>query len=187
MTDKSAALSGEAANFPISPGETDTSYVDEKGRTRWRRNDQMGQRLKELGEFLVIGGYEESHAARYPRLAHDVSRYPESVVTMHREDRLRQIPGIGETIAGIVGEILDTGTCRKIEEWAEHTPKSVMEMTSIPGLGAKTIKLLFQEYGIVDLATFADALEAGRLDGVKGLGPKTLASARAYIAENAKK
>jgi len=165
----------------------DTSYVDEKGRTRWRRNDEMGQRLKELGEFLVIGGYEESHAARYPRLAHDVSRYPESVVAMHREGRLKEIPGIGETIAGILGEILDTGTCRKIEEWAEHTPKTVMELTAIPGLGAKTIKLLYQEHGIVDLATFRDALEGGRLNGVKGLGPKTLAATRAYLAENAPK
>src|SRR3569833_2530345 len=98
----------------------DSSYGDEKGRTRWRRNDEIGGRLMELGEFLVIGGYEESHAARYPKLAHAVSRYPESVVAMHREDRLRQIPGIGETIAGIVGEILDTGACRKIEEWAER-------------------------------------------------------------------
>ena len=165
----------------------DTSYVDEKGRTRWRRNDEMGQRLKDLGVFLVIGGYEESHAARYPKLAHAVSRYPESVVALHREGRLQEIEGIGETIAGIMGEILDTGTCRKIEEWAEHTPKSVMELTRLPGLGAKTIKLLYQEYGVVDLATFREALEAGRLVGVKGLGPKTLASAREYLAENGSK
>jgi DNA polymerase (family 10) len=161
----------------------DSSYIDEKGRTRWRRNDEIGLKLKQLGEFLIIGGYEESHAARYPKLAHAVSRYPESVVLLHREGRLREIQGIGETIAGIVGEFLDTGTCRKIEEWAEHTPKSVMELAAIPGLGAKTIKLLYQEYGIFDLVTFRDALNAGRLEGVKGLGAKTLASAQAYLAE----
>lgn len=178
------AVTADAASEQKMTDLDDTSYIDEKGRTRWHRNDEMGLRLKELGEFLVIGGYEESHAARYPKLAHAVSRYPESVVTMHREGRLREIPGIGETIAGIVGEILDTGTCRKIEEWAEHTPKSVMELTALPGLGAKTIKLLYQEMGIVDLATFRKALEAGRFDGVKGLGPKTLASARAYLTEN---
>ena len=62
-----------------------------------------------------------------------------------------------------------------------------MELRAIPGLGAKTIKALFQEYGIVDLASFRQALEAGRLNGVKGLGPKTLAAAKAYIAENASK
>lgn len=161
----------------------DSSYIDEKGRTRWHKNDEIGRRLKELGEFLVIGGYEESHAARYPKLAHAVSRYPESVVRMHREGRLREIPGIGETIAGIVGEFLDTGTCRKLEEWAEHTPKSVMQLTAIPGLGAKTVKALFHDYGVFDLATLKAALEAGRLDGVKGLGTKTLASTRAYLAE----
>ncbi len=161
---------------------SDESYIDAKGRTRWQRNDEMGERLKRLGEFLVIGGYEESHAARYPRLAHDVSRYPVSVEELHREGRLEEIPGIGSTIAGIIGEILDTGTCRKIEEWAEHTPKSVMELTEIPGLGAKTIKLLYQEYGVRDLDSLSEALEAGRLEGVKGLGPKTMTAIREHIA-----
>lgn len=160
----------------------DESYIDEKGRTRWKRNDEMGRRLKELGEFLVIGGYDESHAARYPRLAHDVSRYPISVVQLHSEGRLEEIPGIGSTIAGFLGEILDTGTCRKIEDWAEHTPKSVMELTAVPGLGAKTIKMLFQEFGIVDLDSLATAVNAGKLNGIKGIGPKTMTAIREHVA-----
>jgi DNA polymerase (family 10) len=170
-----------SVGYPIRDMD-DERYIDAKGRTRWKRNDEMGERLKQLGEFLVIGGYDESHAARYPRLAHDVSRYPVSVMELHREGRLEEIPGIGSTIAGIVGEILDTGTCRKIEEWAEHTPKSVMELAAIPGLGAKTIKLLYQEYGIADLDSLAAALADGRLDGVKGLGPKTITAIREHLA-----
>ena len=40
------------------------AYVDEKGRTRWRRNDEIAEKLTELYAFLVIGGYEETHARR---------------------------------------------------------------------------------------------------------------------------
>ena len=159
----------------------DESYIDEKGRTRWRRNDEMGERLKQLGEYLIIGGYEESHAARYPRLAHAVSRYPESIVELHKGGRLEEIPGIGDTIATIIGELLDTGTCQKLEDWAKHTPRSVMEMAAVPGLGAKTVKMLYQEHNIVDLAGLADALDADRLAGVKGLGPKTISAIRSHI------
>ena len=52
---------------------SDTSYVDAKGRTRWQRNEWLAERLKELGEFLVIGGYAESHAVVYKRLSYTIS------------------------------------------------------------------------------------------------------------------
>ena len=161
----------------------DTSYTDEKGRLRWRRNDQIAVQLKEMGEFLVVGGYEASHAARYPKLAHAISRYPESVVELDKQGRLREIPGIGETIAGIISEMLATGTCRKIEEWAEHTPKSVVEMTRIPGLGALTVRSLFQDYGIRDLKGLEQSLAEGHLSGVKGLGKKTLENIQQHLSK----
>ena len=104
----------------------DTSYIDQKGRTRWRRNDEIAGKLQQLHDILVIGGYEESHAARYPRLAYAISRHPESIVELHREGCLSTISGVGETIAEIIGEFIETGTCTKLEEFAEHTPKTVL-------------------------------------------------------------
>ena len=102
----------------MSPKD-DTSYIDQKGRTRWQRNDEIAEKLQQLHDILVIGGYEESHAARYPRLAYAISRYPEPIVELHREGRLSTISGVGETIAEIIGEFIETRTCTKLEEFAE--------------------------------------------------------------------
>ncbi len=164
------------------PDANDTSYTDAKGRTRWHHNDEVGGMLKELGDFLIISGYDESHAARYPRLAHAVSRYPESVVQLAQENRLGAIPGIGGTITSFIAEYLETGTCSKIEETAEHTPRTVLELTAIPRLGAKTVRSLYQEHGIDSLAALAEALDDGRLEGIKGLGKKTLETMRDFVA-----
>ena len=60
--------------------DNEESYIDEKGRLRWHCNDRLAEQLKQLYDFLVIGNYEESHASRYPRLAHTISRHPESFV-----------------------------------------------------------------------------------------------------------
>ena len=155
--------------------DEDTSYTDEKGRTRWRRNDEVAGLLKELADYLVVGGYEPSHAARYPKLAYAVSRMPESVVALHREGRLREIPGVGETVAGIIGELVETGTTRKTRESGDGfvpPPLSVLEMTRLPGLGALTARRLYAEYGIESLDALRDALDAGMLDDFRGLGPK---------------
>ena len=164
----------------------DTSYTDAKGRVRWRRNDEIAEKLQQFHDILVIGGYEESHAARYPRLAYAISRHPESIYNLHREGRLSAIPGVGGTIAGIIGEFLETGTCAKLEEFAEHTPKTVLGLTAIPGLGVKTVKMLYEEFGIDSLASLQEALDQGRLEGIKGIGKKTMENIRQHISANLK-
>ena len=164
----------------------DTSYTDEKGRTRWRRNDEIAAKLKELADYLVIGGYEESHAARYPKLAYVISRHPESILQIHAQGRLGEIPGVGGTIAAIIGEMIETGTCRKMEapiqEGSTNPPRTVLEMTAIPRFGAKMARTLYQEYGIDSLETLKSALDAGLLDTVPGMGKKTADTVRQYLA-----
>ena len=86
----------------------DQAYVDEKGRTRWRRNDQVAEYLKQLYDFLVIGGYEETHARRYPQLAYTISRHPGLIDQLHAEGRLAEIQGIGGVVAQIIGECIET-------------------------------------------------------------------------------
>ncbi len=159
----------------------DKSYVDYKGRRRWRRNDQIAEQIKQLGDFLIIGGYEESHATRYSKLAHTISRHPESIVRLYKEGRLGQISGVGGALAKIVNEFLETGTCTKMEEWAKQTPKTVLELTAIPGLGAKTARTLYQEHGIESLGALREALDNRGLDGVKGMGKKTIETIRQHI------
>ena len=157
------------------------TYRDAKGRVRWHVNDWLGGRLEDLAHFLVIGGYPESHATRYPKLAYLISRYPESILTIHREGRLGELPGVGETVAAIIGEFLDTGTCDKWREWALTTPESVLEMTAVPGLGAKLIRTFYAEHGITTLTGLKAALASGQLDGLPGLGPKTRAAIAASV------
>jgi len=164
---------------------SDTSYTDAKGRTRWQRNDWLAERLKELGEFLIIGGYEESHAVVYKRLSYTISRYPASVERLLSEGRLAEIPDVGPTIAALIEEFMLTGTCGKREEWATCHPPSLLDVCAIPGMGAKMVRTLYLEHRIDSLPRLEKALDSGQLAGVRGLGKKTVESARAHIAAQA--
>ena len=166
-----APMDGEDAGG--KNGSMKGSYKDAKGRERWSCNDALAQKLKELHDVLVIGNYEESHAARYPRLAHMISRHAESIEVMDAEGRIAQLPGVSEVIEEIISEFLATGTCRKMEfgdEFFSPPPRSVLELTKIPRLGAKTARTLYQEHGISSLRDLGEALEEGRLAEVKGIG-----------------
>ncbi len=157
-------------------------YTDEKGRTRWSVNDDIAQKLLELHTFLIIADYPEDHAARYPRLAHAISRFPESMADLVAQDRLiEEIPGVGDIIATIITELLETGTCTKLEEFAGDTPRTVVELVPIPGFGAKTIKRLYEETGVDSLVSLREAIDAGKLKGFRGIGKKTLEKIEGYL------
>lgn len=160
---------------------SDRSHTDEQGRVRWELNERIAERLAGLADYLVIGGYEESHTTVYKRLAYTVSRWPESLETLRHEGRLKQLPSVGPTIQALLTELVDTGTCAKWDDWTQRVPESVLEMRSIPGLGPKMIRTLFLGYGIDGLAALELALEAGRLGDVKGMGPKTVTQIRRHM------
>ena len=160
------------------------SYIDAKGRTRWHQNDEIALKFLELHTFLIIADYPEDHASRYPWLSNYISRFPEPMSDLIAQGRLiEEIPGAGEVVAKIVEDLLETGTTAKLEEFAGDTPRTVVELVPVPGLGAKTIKRLYEEVDVDSLASLRAAIDEGELKGFRGMGAKTLAKIEAYLDE----
>ncbi|MBC8066152.1 MAG: hypothetical protein H7Y17_15070 [Chlorobia bacterium] len=146
-------------------------------------NAELAQELRDLRDFLIIAGYEESHATRYTLIARSIEKMPESISMLKDEGRLDEIPGVGKLIKLYIREYLETGTCSKRAEWASEAPDSVLELVRIPGVGAKTARFLFQNYGVHSLESLKVAIEEGKLKDAPGIGPKTLATMKDF-AEN---
>lgn len=153
-------------------------YKDTKGRNRWVRNDEVGAIVKQLGEYLIIGGYPEEHAKRYAQLAHTISRWPESIDKVAKASDLDSLPGVGGVITGYLDEIIKTGTTEKFndDQYGPLPPRTVLELTSIERLGAKTARMLYQDHGIDSMKSLCEYAKQGKLNGIKGIGPKMLAT-----------
>jgi len=148
-------------------------------------NDKIAQKLMELNTILLVADYPEDHASRYPRLAYTISRMEESVAELVAEGSLQEkVPGVGDIVATIITEYVETGTCSKLQEYASDVPETIVELIPIPGLGPKTIKLLYQEVGIDSLLSLRTAIDEGKLNGIKGIGPKTIEKFEEYLDEN---
>jgi len=61
---------------------------------------------------------------------------------------------------------------------------SVLDLVRIPGLGPKTARKLYQEYGIGSLTDLQKADEGGVLADVQGVGPKLLDAIRSQYKSN---
>ncbi|CAN5699747.1 hypothetical protein BH11ARM2_BH11ARM2_06440 [soil metagenome] len=145
-------------------------------------NAELAQKLRDLRDFLIIAGYEESHATRYSHISRHIEKMPEEVEVMRREGRLKEIPGVGGLITTYIKEILEDGVSSKQRDWEPVAPISVLELVRIPGLGAKTAKRLFHEFGIASAADLRRALNEGKLEHTSGIGEKTRAAWREELA-----
>lgn len=99
---------------------------------------------------------------------------------------LEETRGIGKGMIEKVQEWVGQGRLELLEELHEQVPAGLMEMMKIPTLGPKKIKMLWKERGIDSLHRLEEAIQAGELAGLAGLGPRSIEKIRAGIEQRRK-
>lgn len=89
-----------------------------------------------------------------------------------KEDRLTTLPRIGDALASQIKQLYLTGESSVLNGLRQEFPKGVIELSTVPGLSVEKIKQL-DEAGISSIAQLKAAAETGRLETLKGFGPKT--------------
>lgn len=84
-----------------------------------------------------------------------------------------QKAGFSKAIASKIADLMQTQTFAELTEYVQKTPPGLLEVLEIKGIGAKKVRLLWQEQGIEDLDGLREACEAGAVAKLKGLGEKT--------------
>lgn len=137
-------------------------------------NAEIARVLYEIAELLEIKGENTFKIRAYQRAAEAIGGLSRNVEQLRtEEDGLKTVPGVGESIAQKIEEMLDTGKCRYHEELLSEIPATVLEMLRIPGLGPKKAKLLVEREGITTIDQLEEAARAGRLRKLRGMGEKT--------------
>lgn len=86
---------------------------------------------------------------------------------------LTKIKGVGASTADKILELGKTGTVEKLERLRSEYPPKFVELTKIPGLGPKTLKMIRAQLGVEDLEGLKAALDAEQLRELPGLGEKS--------------
>jgi DNA polymerase (family 10) len=86
---------------------------------------------------------------------------------------LTKIKGVGGSTADKILELANTGMVAKLEDLRTKYPPAFVELTKIPGLGPKTLKMIRSELGVEDIDGLRKAIAAERLRDLPGLGEKS--------------
>ena len=137
------------------------------------RNAEIAAALRELGILYELDGADRFRVLAYREAARTVANSPISVEQLANEGRLTELPGIGDTLAEKIETLIESGSIPSADKLKAKFPATLVEVTRVPGLGAKTARRIYEELGVENLVELKEAAEQGRIAGIRGLGPKT--------------
>src|SRR3954452_11063385 len=136
------------------------------------RNAEIAAALRELGVLYDLDGADRFRVLAYREAARTVASSPVSVEQLAEEGRLTELSGVGKTLAQKIETLIETGSIPSADKLKQKFPATLVEVTRVPGLGAKTARRIYDEVGVENLDQLKQAAEDGRLSGISGLGPK---------------
>src|ERR671918_1611364 len=130
--------------------------------------------LAELARLTALDeGTPQAFKARaYENAMAGIEAHPGDIEGLSKAE-LTKIKGVGGSTADKIIELAETGKVSKLEMLREKFPPRFVELTKIPGLGPKTLKMLRAELGIEDVGSLRAAIDAQRLRDLPGLGEKS--------------
>ena len=139
---------------------------------RWMRNAEIAEALAELATLYELDGAIRYRVLAYREAARVIRQSPVSVEELARAGRATELPGVGETLEQKILALLDTGEIPAAAKLKRKFPPALVEVTRVPGVGAKTARRLHDELGVSSLDDLRAAAEQERIREIKGLGPK---------------
>ena len=136
-------------------------------------NSEISRIFDEIAELLDLKGENSFKVKAYQKAARTVDSLAQPLSDFKSIKELTQIPGIGQSIAEKIMEIVATGDCRLHQELKSEFPPQILVLLSVPALGPKKAAILYRELGIGNLEELKTAAQADTISGIKGFGAKT--------------
>jgi DNA polymerase (family 10) len=150
------------------------------------RNAEIALHFDELADLYELDGAIVHRVLAYRNAAKAIREATASVEEMTRAGTVTRLPGIGKTIEEKLTTLFDTGTIPSAEKLKAKYPPGLVELTRLPGFGAKKARKLFDALRVASLDDLRKAVEEGRLKDVPGFGPKAEENVRVALEAGAK-
>ncbi len=141
-------------------------------------NETLADMFDTIADVLELQGDIPYRVRAYRNAARTIRDLDRSVAEVAEEGTLEELPGIGKELAEKIREFLRTGRMTKYDEVVSQVPPGLVELLHIPGLGPKRVRLLHERLGITDLEDLRRALDTGAIEGLPGMGAKTVENIR---------
>ena len=138
--------------------------------------------LQEFAELLAIHGGDAFKVRAYEKAARAVAGYPADIAGLG-ETGLEAIPNVGAHLARKIIEFRESGSVQELDELRAQVPAGLRTLLTVPGLGPRRARQVYDELGIASVSELLGALHDQRLRGLRGWGPRSEANLAQAIHE----
>ncbi len=138
-------------------------------------NQSISEVLRQIGEYLAMQHVQFKPRA-FEKAAENVGALEEELAETYAKGgikALKEIPGVGQSIAEIIEELVKTGRSTEYEKLKKATPVRLDELARVEGLGPKLIQKLYKELGVRNLKDLEAAAKKGKIGVLEGFGKKS--------------
>src|ERR1700760_4812370 len=139
-------------------------------------NITLARLLDETASLLEIDAADPFRIRSYRRAAEAVEQHTTPLATIAGPDAgpktLLAIPGIGKGMAANIRDLVATGTMPLREELLTRYKPSMLEMLKLPGMGPKTVAMLYSALNVSNIDELEEAAKRGDLLPLPRMGQK---------------
>lgn len=138
------------------------------------KNKEIAEIFNRIGTALEMRGENVFKVRAYYKAAETLAELGEDIEAVRREERLKDISGIGVSLQEKIIEYLDTGKVKAYEDLLKEVPETFFDIVTVPSVGPKKAKLFLEQLNIKSLPELKKAAMEGRLLELPGIKKKTV-------------
>jgi len=136
-------------------------------------NKEVAKVFQDIADLLELKGENPFKIRAYQKVVRSIEHLPVEVEQLVREDRLKEVPGVGEAITKKITELITSGKLEYYEKLKSEFPDGISALLDIPGVGPKTAMLLSTELGVSSVDELEAAIVGGNVARLYRMGDKT--------------
>ena len=137
-------------------------------------NKRIASVLNETADLMEIADMDGFRIRSYRNAALVIESHPESIDEIVRdpEKDVTEIRGIGKGIKAVLEELLERGSFERRDELLKLYPPTALELLKIPGLGPKSIALIYTHYRVSTIDGLEQLCREEKLQALPRMGKK---------------
>jgi len=142
-------------------------------------NSEIAEIFSGMAAVLELTGANPFRVNAHVRVARTLRDLTVDVATLADDSKkLTAIEGIGAGSAKKIIEFVETGDVKEYRALLAEIPEGLIALLGVQGLGPKTVKMVWEQAGVTNLASLEAAIDSGALLDLPRLGAKSIENIR---------
>src|ERR1035441_8850324 len=137
-------------------------------------NKDVAKILRETAQLLEIDGAIIGRYRSYEKVAELLYSIPERIEDLAKDEKkLKELPGVGDSMAEHIREILETGDYALRQKLLNTYPPTLLDLLQLQSMGPKKVAFIWSHFKAGTVEEVRKLASEGKLRDLPGFGEKS--------------